>query len=66
MQLEKYTESSVLQRDSFILGFLPCFMDVTIFLFSSLGGTKLCKKRAENRKYKQKVDALYYSCNIFH
>lgn len=48
-------ESSILQQDYFILGFLPCFMDVTIFLFSSLGGTKLSKKKkAENRKYKQK------------
>lgn len=37
-------ESSVLQRDYFILRFLPCFMDVMIFLFSSLGGTKLSKK----------------------
>lgn len=43
-------ESSVLQIDCFILGFLPCFMAATIFLFSSLGGTKLSKKKkkAEN------------------
>lgn len=59
-------ESLVLQIDCFILGFLPCFMAATIFLFSSLGGTKLSEKKKKGRKYKQMVDALYYLFNILY